>query len=480
MSQTIFAMLSLPVRLLPRTATDDLQLVTISTFQAVEPQPASQSEVANAGLRTDHTHKAGRLPVPVCGRVLMVAYHFPPQAGSSGLLRSLKFCRYLPEFGWMPTVLTVHPRAYERVHEAQLAEVPADVRVIRAFGLDTRRHLAVREAYPRLLALPDRWISWLPAAVTQGLYTIKTRDIDAIFTTFPIATAVLVGYLLHRMTGKPWIVDLRDSMTEDNYPADRLTRRVYRWIEAKAVRHAAKILFTAPAAIRMYCQRYPELDADKCMLLPNGYDESDFEGIVPRRTLGRQIRLLHSGLIYPWERDPRPFFRALARLKAEGQISAETLSVELRACGAEDEFRQQVDALGIGDLVYFLPPIPYRASLQDCADADALLLLQAACCDHQIPAKAYEYLRSNKPMLALTTSTGDTAALLRETGGATVIDLADENALHDALPEFLRQVRSGTHPVPLACKAKSFSRRDQSARLAECLSSVATVVKKQR
>jgi glycosyltransferase involved in cell wall biosynthesis len=409
---------------------------------------------------------------PVRGRVLVAAYHFPPQAGSSGLLRSLKFCRYLPEFGWKPTVLTIHPRAHEQVNDSQLAEIPADVEVIRAFGLDTRRHLSFRGAYPRALALPDRWISWLLGAVPAGLRAIRKNDIDAIFTTYPIATAVLIGYVLHRLTGKPWIVDFRDSMTEDEYPQDPATRRVYRWIERKAVRHASKLLFTAPGAIRMYRQRYPELTEDRCILMPNGYDEPDFTGIAAQRQPEERLRLLHSGLIYPWERDPRPFFRALARLKAEGEISAQTLSVELRACGAEDEFRKNVTELGIEDLVHFLPALPYRASLQDAADADALLLLQAACCDHQVPAKAYEYLRLNKPVLALTSASGDTASQLNDAGGATIVDLADENAICDALPRFLQQVRTGSYPLPSVVKSRFYSRRIQAGRLAECLQAV--------
>jgi glycosyltransferase involved in cell wall biosynthesis len=411
-------------------------------------------------------------PASGSSRVLVVAYHFPPHAGSSGLLRSLKFCGYLPEFGWIPTVLTIHPRAYDRVNESQLAEIPAEVEVIRAFGLDTRRHLSIRGAYPHVLALPDRWASWLLGAVPAGLYSIKKRDIDVIFTTFPIATTVLIGYVLHRLTDKPWIVDFRDSMTEDDYPKDPLTRNIYRWIERKAVHYASKILFTAPGTIRMYRRRYPELDAEKCILLPNGYDEADFEGIVPQRKLGRKIRLLHSGLIYPWERDPRPFFRALARLRAEGQISHETLSVELRACGSEAEFQKDVAGLGIDDLVHFLPALPYRPSLQDAANADVLLLLQAACCDHQVPAKAYEYVRLNKPVLALTTMTGDTASLLNEIGGTTIVDLADENAIRNALPDFLQQVRAGTHPLPSVSKCRSFSRRNQAERLADCLRKV--------
>jgi glycosyltransferase involved in cell wall biosynthesis len=413
-------------------------------------------------------------PSVVRGRVLIVAYHFPPQAGSSGLLRSLKFCRYLPEFGWLPTVLTIDPRAYERTDNSQMAEVPADVDVIRAFGLDSQRHLSLGGRYFHNSALPDRWVTWLAGAIPAGLYSIPKHNIDVIFTTYPIATAVLIGYFLHVLSGRPWIVDFRDSMTEDNYPLDPLTRRIYQWIERKAIQHGSQFLFTAPATIRMYLRRYPHLRPDNCLLLPNGYDESDFVGLASKQTVNSRVRLLHSGLIYPWERDPRPFFRALARLKAEGQISSDALSIDLRACGSEVEYQKDVEELGIQDLIHFLPALPYRNSLQDAADADCLLLLQAACCDHQIPAKAYEYFRLNKPILALTTHTGDTARLLNEAGGATIVDIADDSAIHGVLPTFLAEVRAGTHPLPLPAKYRSYSRRVQADRLADCMSSLMT------
>jgi len=422
-------------------------------------------------LQPTQTNSGAARP-PIHGGVLIVAFHFPPQAGSSGLLRALKFCRYLPEFGWLPTVLTVSPHAYERTDTTQLKDIPSDVEVIRAFGLDTGRHLSFRGAYPKGFALPDRWSSWLLGAVPAGLRAIRRRKIDAILTTYPIATSVLIGYVLHRLTDKPWVVDLRDQMTEEGYPQDPLRFRFYRWIERQAVKHASALLFTAPSTVRMYRERYPDLNADRCVLLPNGYDEADFEGIISQRSPNSRLRLLHSGLIYPWERDPRPLFRALSKLKLEGQISAETLSIDLRASGNEAEFQKHVNELGIQDIVHFLPALPYRASLQDTADADALLLLQGECCDHQVPAKIYEYLRMEKPILALTTEKGDTGSLLIEARGATIIDLADENAIHDSLPEFLRQVRAGTHPLPAVAKSRSYSRRSQTETLAKYLDEI--------
>ena len=436
------------------------------TAHPQRPSPKKAAPLPSGTRDESHTaHDSST--VRVRGRVLIVAYHFPPQAGSSGLLRSLKFCRYLPEFGWLPTVLTINPRAYERTDGSQMAEIPTDIDVIRAFGLDSQRHLSLGGRYLRSSALPDRWVAWLAGAIPAGLNSIRKNNIDIIFTTYPIATAVLIGYFLHVLSGKPWIVDFRDSMTEEGYPEDPLTRRIYQWIERKAIRHGSRFIFTAPAAVRMYLERYPALSPDQCLLLPNGYDEPDFEGLVPRHAVHDRVRLLHFGLIYPWERDPSSFFRALARLKAEGQISPETLSIDLRACGADARFQKDIEDLGIQDLVHFLPALPYHASLKDAAEADCLLLLQAACCDHQIPAKAYEYLRLSKPILALTTHTGDTAGLLNEAGGATIVDIADENAICSVLPSFFHSVRSGTHPLPRAGNA--YSRRSQARRLAECM-----------
>jgi glycosyltransferase involved in cell wall biosynthesis len=406
-------------------------------------------------------------------KLLMVAFHFPPQSGTSGLLRSLKFARYLPEEGWQPVVLTVKERAYERVDPNGAA--PENVEVLRVFALDTRKHLSFRGRYFRWLALPDRWATWVLGAVPAGILAIRGRRIDVIFSTFPIATAVLIGYLLHRITGKPWVADLRDSMTEDEYPRDPLTRRIYRRIEAHAVQHASRILFTAPSARRMYLERYPNLDPEKCPVISNGYDEQDFQGLVwpQRKQIGTSpVRMLHSGLIYPEDRDPGPFFRALASLKKESRIGPDNLIIDLRAAGDEEYFGRMIGDLQIADIVKLLPPLPHHDALQDAANADALLLLQAACCNHQIPGKAYEYLRLNRPILALTSYEGDTAALLREVGGATIVDLADEKAIYRALPSFLASVRNGTAVLPDAAKLVCYDRKQQASQLAFCLSQV--------
>src|SRR5699024_4679460 len=246
-------------------------------------------------------------------RILMIAYHFPPASGSSGLQRTLSFSHHLPAHGWQPIVLSVHPRAYERCRDDQIADIGAETLVHRAFGLDTARHLAIKGRYSQLLALPDRWVSWWLGAIPVGLRLIHRYRPHVLWSTYPIATAHLIGLTLQRLSGLPWVADFRDSMTEDNYPSNPRVRRAYRAIETATVRGCTRAIFTAPGAVEMYTQRYPERSEKTWNLIENGYEESIFDtlSLASSASPRRPLQLVHSGVVYPNERDPRAFFDAL-------------------------------------------------------------------------------------------------------------------------------------------------------------------------
>lgn len=133
----------------------------------------------------------------------MIAYHFPPLAGSSGIHRTLRFTKYLSEFGWKPFVLTTTTNAYTCKSSDQLPEIDPDCIVARAPAFDTARHLSFRGRNFSAMAMPDRWISWWPCAVATGLWMIARHRIAAIWSTYPIASAHRIAYSLHRLTGIP-------------------------------------------------------------------------------------------------------------------------------------------------------------------------------------------------------------------------------------------------------------------------------------
>ncbi|MBF1165907.1 MAG: glycosyltransferase, partial [Dechloromonas agitata] len=344
-------------------------------------------------------------------RVLMIAYHFPPLAGSSGIQRTLRFVQHLPKFGWEPLVLSADPRAYECTSDDLLADVPPATVVRRAFALDTARHLSIAGRYVGAMARPDRWVSWKYAAVRDGMRLIREFKPQAIWSTYPIATAHLIGAELQRKSGLPWIADFRDPMAQDGYPADPLTWQSYRKIEEHTLRSARFSTFTTPGAARTYLARYP-VDAGRVAVLENGYDEETFAGAASggeRRSLHPgAITLLHSGIVYPAERDPTQFFAALGQLKASGAISAGSLVVRFRASVHDDLLQSLAARYDVREFIDCQPPVPYRQALAEMLDADGLLVMQAANCNEQIPAKIYEYLRANRPILTLTDPQGDT------------------------------------------------------------------------
>ncbi|MGB9109553.1 MAG: hypothetical protein WCC39_12785, partial [Telluria sp.] len=94
-------------------------------------------------------------------RALLIAFHFPPEASSSGIQRTLSFFKHLGKYGWEPMVLSAHPRVYRNQNTSQLASLPPGQVVHRAFAIDTKYHLGIKGRYLELLALPDRWVSWL-------------------------------------------------------------------------------------------------------------------------------------------------------------------------------------------------------------------------------------------------------------------------------------------------------------------------------
>ena len=408
-------------------------------------------------------------------RALLVGYHFPPLAGSSGIQRMLRFVQQLPQFGWQPLVLTAHPMAYERTSDDLLADVPAGTVVRRAIALDTARQLSLRGRYISALARPDRWMTWRFDAVRTGLQMIREHRPEVIWSTYPIATAHVIGAELQRRSGVPWIADFRDPMAQEGYPADPQTWQAYVDIERRTFAQAACALFTTPSAAAQYRSRYPEAAA-RIEVLENGYDEDSFtqaEAALPQRqplAPGR-FTLLHSGIVYPSERDPTALFQAMAALRAAGALPPGVLNLRFRAPVHDALLLDLAQRHGLQDVVEVLPPVDYRSALAEMLQADALLVMQAANCNAQIPAKLYEYLRAGRPVVGLADPQGDTAAVLRQAGITAIAALEDAAAIAPLLAAVLRSPETGTRPAAEAVRRAS--RLQRTAELTAHLERVA-------
>jgi glycosyltransferase involved in cell wall biosynthesis len=412
--------------------------------------------------------------------VLLVAYHFPPLRGSSGMQRTLRFARHLPKFGWRPIVLSIDARAYEETGEASGNEVPPELEVHRAFGFNAARKLSVFGRYPNWVALPDRWANWRFWAVRKALRLVRTERVDAIWTTFPIATAHTIGRDVARRARIPWIAEFRDPMWQSDWPPEPAANVAWKKLETEIFTTADWVVFTAPSAVGMYTERFPQFGASKIVVIENGYDEETFQraetvlrakgaATATPGSAQRPITLLHSGIIYRSERDPTQMFAAIAALKRKGSIGAESLRIVLRASGSEGNYQGDLEKLDIADIVRLEPAIDYVAALNEMLTVDGLLLLQAANCNAQIPAKLYEYLRARRPILALTDPTGDTARTLDAAGAGLIARLDSAAQIEAALLRFLDEIRTATARMPTAQSVARYSREAQSGELASLL-----------
>jgi glycosyltransferase involved in cell wall biosynthesis len=406
----------------------------------------------------------------------MVAFHFPPHSGGSGIQRTLRFVQQLPAYGWQPIVVSAKPQAYPDVAADLMNEIPPGTVVKRSFALDTARHLAIKGRYFGWMARPDRWMSWKWAAVRDGMRLIEQFKPEVIWSTYPLATAHHIGAELKQRSGLPWVADFRDPMAQEGYPADPVVWQSFKAIEMRALQEASCCVFTTPGAAQSYKVNYPQA-ADRVKVIENGFDEESFasplNALPDKNALNAgRLTLLHSGIVYPSERDPRQLFVALANLRQRGDELFGRLCLRFRAPVHDDLVRILTAQYGLQDIIQVCPPIPHKDALIEMMRADALLIMQASNCNAQIPAKFYEYLRAYKPILGLTDPVGDTAFALRQAGITALARLDSVNEIQYLLPKFLAEVARGEANLPSRQSIRESSRESRTQALAGVLTAV--------
>jgi glycosyltransferase involved in cell wall biosynthesis len=414
---------------------------------------------------------------------LFVCFHYPPEASSSGVLRTLKFTRYLAEHGWRITLIAPAIEAYEVVDEASSRNIPDTVEVIRTPFLNTREHLGFKGRYLAITAVPDRFIGWFPWAVAAGRRVARADPFDLVYSTSPHATAHLIARSLARRFRKPWVCDFRDpwheEVPEEGAPTGKLFRGLERWLEHRVVSESAHIVTTTRELRDTLERRHPSVPGSRFSVIPNGYDEADFAEIdIPPPARGSRMCFVHAGSINPSFRDPVPLFAALKLAADRGGLDLDRLRLRFIGGGVYAESMQLKEAAaryGVSDTLEVVARLPYAAALRELASADVLLLLQASEDTRGlIPAKLYEYLRLKKPILALTLP-GESSALLTETGGGVAIHPAQTEKMAEALIELFRHWTQGTLPSLHAqhMSVQRYERRALAAELADVFARVA-------
>ncbi|PWB76156.1 hypothetical protein C3F09_00990 [candidate division GN15 bacterium] len=366
-------------------------------------------------------------------RLLIVTYVFPPFA-AVGVYRILKFCKYLPEFGISPVILTPNnPNTMAR-DEGLMAQVPHYVPVhhtptvepfrwrpeVKSSGdTEVKQSLSAetgREAEPGLvsrfkqtvkqnLSIPDTSYFWRWSGLWTGLRAVKEEKVDLILSSSPPHSAHLLAAHVASRTHKPLIVDFRDLWTQNTSYAERklspaLGRRDRRY-ELSVLRQAAGITVNTDTFKAQLMENNSFLRSDQIDVVTNGFDPDDFKEFVASGTGENRFTLLYTGSLYGGHRNPEFFFTAVRmwmnqRPEVAGQIRL------LFIGNWAPEHAGLIERHGLGEVIVKRDWMPQREALKETFAADLLLLFQGfdPALAAAIPRKLYEYMITNKPIMA--------------------------------------------------------------------------------
>ena len=418
-------------------------------------------------------------------RLLVVTYYWPP-SGGAGVQRSLKFVKHLPALGVEPTVITVDPDqgAYPVLDHSLAAEVPAGVRVIRTgtsepFG--SYRKLTGRQQIPYggfvgenkaslaqrffkfvrgNLFIPDARRGWNRYALqaVAGLMA-QGETFDAVLTSSPPHSTQLTGLELQKRYGLRWLADLRDPWTDIYYHHELNQTPLARWLNARYERQVLEqadvVLTTSADTRRLFLGKSARLRPEKFHVLPNGYDESDFQ--APSAPPADTLLITHTGTIsetYHVELWLRAFAECRGRHPG--------VPLRLRFVGKVSEgVRQQLAANNLLEHTELVAFVPHNESVSYLRRATALLMAIPDV-PHNLgilPGKVFEYLAASKPIICIGPAGSDADRLLWDCEAGQVFPYGAYDAMLEHLETLVAQWRVSPNLDLPTLKHTRYSRR---------------------
>lgn len=419
---------------------------------------------------------------PHLRRLLLVSRELPPAVGPHPI-RVAKLAKYLPGFGWQPTILTVpvdHAWATddtlsEDLQGIHVIRVPRllsrlapptssqPVGAVRATSLPAMGSSRRRTSIAARLLLPDRDILWALPGARSGAGLVA--QFDAVMTTAPPFSTHLVGYWLSLRHRVPWVAEYRDNWsTNPLYQRGFIGQVANRAAETRIVARADAIVTVSSAAATEILEGFPSA-AGKLFVAANGYDPDDLPAVAPRSAL---FEIAYAGTLDE-RRDPRPFleairhldlatpgFREVLRLRLMGNVAGWVAAAAEAVVGDD---RLTVDGL-----------LSHREALRRASQSAVLLAIttRAEAGGAGLTSKVFEYAGLRRPVLMLAPP-GPARSLVEELEAGRAADPDDVEGIALAIRHLFEEWRSGTERVAPADRLDPLTRRATAANVATAL-----------
>lgn len=278
--------------------------------------------------------------------------------------------------------------------------------------------------------------SWSITAYFTGARIIRKHKPALIYSTGGAYSAHIAGYWLSRRFGLPWIAEIHDPMVVGNQPKKNIRERFLAWLEKTICTHADIVWWFTEAAMQRAKLRHPQL-ADRGHYVLSGVDAPNFTRTPYRRdahlTIGHFGSLSRTRNLQIFLQALRKFIEHDPQRSAQIQLHIYGGGVDAVSARALEEFPYHEVIKQFGRLE--TDPATGESGrtrvLKRMNTVDCLLLLHGIepFCEEYIPSKMFEYLWTQRPILALVHHNPQMTGILRDLGHwAVAADSAEQIA----------------------------------------------------
>jgi glycosyltransferase involved in cell wall biosynthesis len=422
-------------------------------------------------------------------KILIISYYWPP-AGGPGVQRWLKFVKYLPDFGIEPHVYVPKNPTYPLLDEKLVADVSDKAIIVKKpifepYGLagifskkktkkissgiipNKKKQSWVEKMLIWVrgnLFIPDARLFWIRPSVQFLSKYIQEHQIETVITTGPPHSLHLIGMELKNRHKINWVTDFRDPWTtigyHDKLQLSNWAAKKHKQLEKQVLNSCDQIIVTSPTTKT----EFEALTSKPISVITNGYDVEQ----ISKKPLDEKFTLAHIGSFLS-ERNPRILWKALAELVKENKAFSEKL--ELKLIGAvSDSVLESIHEFNLERFVNHLGYVSHEVALQEQRCSQVLLLIeidseQTNCI---IPGKLFEYLVSERPILAIGPEKADFASIIKETNTGTFFTYEDKDVLKTQILQYFEAFQLQSLQVH-AIGLQKYSRRALTQELATIL-----------
>ena len=422
-------------------------------------------------------------------KLLIITYYWPP-AGGPGVQRWLKFVKYLPDFDVQPIVYIPENPTYPIIDEGLMSEVSKETIILKRpifepyqlasfFSKNKTKKISSgiipnqkkQSSLEKFLLwirgnifIPDARFLWVNPSVKYLKKYIQENEIDTIITSGPPHSLHLIGLKLKQKLDLKWVADFRDPWTTIGYhkqlKLSSYAEKKHKKLEKLVLNLADTIIVTSKTTKT----EFQQLTNQPIEVITNGFDVEK----VDKQILDAKFSLAHIGSFLS-DRNPMILWQVLSELSNENENFKDDLEIKLIGAVSEAVLNSISDYklnIFLNNLGY----ISHKEAIEHQRKSQVLLLIEidSEATKSIIPGKLFEYLVSERPIIAIGPKDSDFAEIIKETNTGTFFEYNEKENLKKKILEFYTLFQQNKLIVT-AVGLQKYSRKNLTKKLVEVL-----------